>query len=100
MMPEKLKTIRVKTTSTDQQVVLFERHPDHPTEKIGRSAQAKPHEAFIVNDGKVYEVAETPRVKQLIGEGVLTTNFTEAPKELPDEDAPKKPPINRVPVVR
>jgi hypothetical protein len=99
-MPEKLKTIRVKTASTDQQVVLFERHPDHPAEKVGRTAEAKPHEAFIVNDGKVYEVAETPSVKRLIAEGVLLTNFTEAPKELPDEEGPKKPPINRVPVVR
>jgi hypothetical protein len=104
-MPEKLKTIRVQPTSTDQQVVLHERHPDHPAEKVGRTAKAKPHEVFIVNDGKVYEVAETPTIKRLIGEGVLTTNIVEPPKDLPDDEevlTPKRPlpPISRVPATK
>lgn len=62
----KLLLIWVKGTKFNDKklkntVVLFERHPDHPNNG----------ECFISHDGLKYQVAETARIKQLIGEGLL-----------------------------
>lgn len=59
-MADKLNIITVKGAKDDSKVVLWEKHPDHPD-----------GEAFVVNDGKAYKVAETAKVKQLIGFGEL-----------------------------
>lgn len=75
MADKKLKMVRVKGAGkADNKVLLFERHVDHPrpfgheNDEIG--------EVFVVNDGRVYLVAETAAVKRLLGEGVLTTELT------------------------
>src|SRR5690349_1861800 len=52
--------IRVKSKGTDGKVLLHEPDKRHPG-----------GEAFLSNDGKVREVAETAAVQRLIGEGVL-----------------------------
>lgn len=52
--------IRVKSKGTDGKVLLHERDAAHPG-----------GEAFLSNDGKVREVAETAAVSRLIGEGSL-----------------------------
>lgn len=54
------KTIYVRSTKDDRKVLLHERDPRHPGGEI-----------FLVNNRKVYEVFETKRVKQLIGEESL-----------------------------
>lgn len=81
-MSDKLDTITVQGTKDDSRVVLFERHPDHPN-----------GEAFVVNDNKAYDVAETAQVKRLIGQGDLVktekkpaakTNVNPKASALPD----------------
>lgn len=64
-MPKKLNQITVQGVEKDGKVALWERHADHPDEG----------EAFVVNDGKSYKVAETKAVKGKILEGVLTTEI-------------------------
>lgn len=68
---KKLKTLRVKGTGKpDNKVLLFERHKDHPRPFGHENDEAG--EIFVVNDGRVYTVAETPAIKRLIGEEKLT----------------------------
>lgn len=64
--------ITVKGTGDDNRVVLYERDPAHPAnlDKDGKET-SRPHEAFVVNDGKAVKVGETAEVKRLIGEGKL-----------------------------
>lgn len=52
--------IVVQATATDGRTVLWERHPTHPD-----------GECFIVADGTAVTVARTPRVAQLIADGVV-----------------------------
>ncbi len=61
MAKEKLPLVTVVGTGSDNKVLLFERHSDHPEEG----------EAFLSNDGISREVAETPEVKRLLSEGRL-----------------------------
>lgn len=71
----KLKLIQVKGTGkVDNRVLLYERHDDHPR-PFGHEADER-GEVFVVNDGRVYLVAETAAVKRLLGEGLLTTELT------------------------
>lgn len=61
-MDEDLKLIQVMGKGNDNKVAFWERHIDHWN-----------GEAFVSNDGLVYEVAETPAVKAALGEGRLVT---------------------------
>ncbi len=72
-MADTPEIIKVKSAKTDGAVVLWERNDAHPETTIGRKQTLgnRPREAFVVNDGKEYEVAETALVKQLLALGVL-----------------------------
>lgn len=58
---DKLKMVKVRGTGDDCKVVLYERNEQHPG-----------GQAFVANNGKVVQVAETPAVKTAIAEGRLT----------------------------
>lgn len=66
-----LSQVSVRGTGDNGKVVLWERHPDHPKPVNRHGKEAKVGEAFISNDGKSRIVAETARVKELIGLGRL-----------------------------
>lgn len=61
-MAEDLKLIQVMGKGNDNRVAFWERHPDHWN-----------GEAWVSNDGIVYEIAETPAAKTAIAEGRLVT---------------------------
>jgi hypothetical protein len=65
---KKLPVISVRGAGTDNKVVLWERHPDHPDKENEGDELG---EAFVTNEKKWRKVAETPEVKRLIAEGVL-----------------------------
>jgi hypothetical protein len=77
--------IKVKSGRNDCQVVLYEKHPDHPGE------EGRPGEVFISNPDKVYTVAKTPMVLERLSWGWLVEVRTEkksakpAKKEVTDE---------------
>lgn len=84
----------------DGKVVLFERNASHPqtvrkVERNGRTVEVKGHnEVFVARDGKEVEVAETPRVAELIGQGELQRvnwNSKQPAQPKPKEEEPKKP---------
>lgn len=76
MAEKKLRQIRVKGTGKpDNKVILYERHKDHPLPFGDEHANDEVGEVFIVNDGRVYTVAETKEVKRLLGEDKLTTEL-------------------------
>lgn len=66
MAKKSVRTISVKGSSKDRRVALWERNAAHPN-----------GEAFVVNDGKSYQVAETAAVKRLMGEGALVEGSAE-----------------------
>lgn len=74
-MAERTRTYKLVTVKAlgaeDGRVVLHERHPDHPKTINVKTGTKGHNEVFISRDGKEVEVAETPRVSQLIGEGAL-----------------------------
>ena len=81
---EKLPIITVMGAGTDGKVVLWERDEQHPPtlDKDGKDT-GRPHEAFVSNDGKEREVAETAEVRRLLAEGLLvkpSAKKVEAPK--------------------
>lgn len=55
------KKIYVKATNLDGRVAVWDRHADHPNGEV-----------FITGDGRVHEVAETPKIKRGLSSGVLT----------------------------
>jgi len=55
-----LKKIKVKSGRNDRQVVLFEKHKDHPS-----------GQAFVSQPDRVYEVAETPLVLKRLSQNWL-----------------------------
>lgn len=77
-------TIFVKGKGNDHKVVLFEKNQLHPG-----------GEAFVVNDGKVYEVARTPMVRTRIGTGTLIHVDSAQPAA---EEGKEKPPPNTPPL--
>lgn len=85
-----LSQVSVRGTGDDGKVVLWERHPDHPKPK---GKKVKTGEAFISNDGKSRIVAETPRVKELIGLGRLEiAKAGGEDKKTDDKKGEKNPP--------
>lgn len=86
------KLITVKAVGEeDGKVVLHERHADHPKTINVKTGKEGHNEVFVSRDGKEVEVAETPRVSQLIGEGVLERvnwNSKQPPVPKPKEDKP------------
>lgn len=82
--------IEVRATGPeDGKTILFERHPDHP-QTVNAKTGAKGHnEAFVSRDGKTRQVAETPRVSELIGlKELQRVNWNSKPKPQ-DEDEDK-----------
>lgn len=89
MATEKLDIITVKGKGDDNRVALWERDEAHPD-----------GEAFVVNDGKSYRVAETGMVKRLLGEGTLvkggaTAFATEGEPRRVTEEAAAAPVVPR-----
>jgi hypothetical protein len=67
--------ITVKAANEDGRVVVWEKHPDHPTGEI-----------FISGNGRTHKVARTVKVQQLLKVG-----------ELVEVKAEAKPPVNTPP---
>lgn len=88
---EKLPIISVKGAGTDGKVVLWERNEQHPPtlDKDGNDT-GKPREAFVSNDGKVRQVAETDEVRRLIAENQLVKAGS-SERKLETADEPRKP---------
>lgn len=88
------KLITVKAVGEeDGKVVLSQRHPDHP-QTVYPNGKKGHNEAFVARDGKEVEVAETPRVSELIGLGSLERvnwNSKQPPEPKPKTEEPKKP---------
>lgn len=58
-MSDKIETISVKSALGNNDVALWEKHPDHPGQEI-----------FVAGDVEV-EVAKTPRVMRALADGKL-----------------------------
>lgn len=98
MAEEKLPIITVVGAGTDGKVVLWERNEEHPPtlDKDGKDT-GKPHEAFVSNDGKEREVAETAEVRRLLAEGLLVTPEDKRKAEVKAASRPEAPKVPATP---
>ena len=82
---EKPNIIHVRSTLSDRRVLHWERDEAHPTGEI-----------FIVNNGKVFEVAETAAIKRLLGEEkIQRVNWNSLTGDGSQETVPAQPPGRR-----
>lgn len=91
MADKKTPVVTVKGAGDDNKVVLWERHPDHPTGEI-----------FVSNDGKPRQVALTKEVKRRLQAGHLVgvddedSEFKPAKKKTKADADPNKPPADPI----